>query len=111
MVQLPKTYAAAVFEKANTPLVIKDFPLKQPGLGQVLVKVLASGVCHTDCLVQAGMAGNSFPIIPGHEIIGDVIVVGPGVDRWHVGDRVGGPFHGGELNLPSFCIAQLTSNI
>ncbi len=42
---LPKTYKAAFFEKANSPLVIKDVELKMPGAGQVLVKVLASGVC------------------------------------------------------------------
>jgi len=92
---LPKTYKAAVFEKANTPLVIKDVELKMPEAGQVLVKVLASGVCHSDAGVGAGLMGSQFPIVPGHEIIGNVAAVGEGVKKWKTGDRVGGPWHGG----------------
>jgi D-arabinose 1-dehydrogenase-like Zn-dependent alcohol dehydrogenase len=92
---LPKTYKAALFEAANTPFVIKDIELKHPSPGQVLVKVIAVGVCHSDSGVCSGAFGNSFPIIPGHEIIGDVAAVGEGEHRWQVGDRVGGPWHGG----------------
>lgn len=55
---LPKTYKAAVFEKANEKLTIKDVELKQPEEGQVLIKVLAEGVCHTDAMVQSGAFGN-----------------------------------------------------
>jgi len=95
MSSLPKTYKAAVFEKANSPLVLKDVELKHPSAGQVLVKVIATGVCHSDAGVQAGAFGNSFPIIPGHELIGDVAEVGEGEERWKVGDRVGGPWYGG----------------
>ncbi|KAK7968078.1 alcohol dehydrogenase [Apiospora aurea] len=61
---LPQTYKAAVIEKANAPLV--------------LVKVLACGVCHSDMGAQGGHFGNSFPLVPGHEIIGDVVAVGEG---------------------------------
>jgi D-arabinose 1-dehydrogenase-like Zn-dependent alcohol dehydrogenase len=92
---LPKTYRAAVFESANAPLTIKSVPLKPPGPGQILVKVIATGVCHSDSAVQAGLLGNSFPIIPGHEIIGDVVAVGEGEKRWKIGERVGGAWHGG----------------
>jgi hypothetical protein len=86
---LPKTYKAAVFESANSPFVLKDIELKHPSQGQVLVKVIATGVCHSDADVQSGAFGNSFPIIPGHEVIGDVAAVGDGEKRWKVGDRVG----------------------
>jgi len=95
MTSLPKTYKAAVFEKANAPLTLKDVPLKHPSAGEVLVKVIAVGVCHSDALVQTGQLGNPFPIVPGHEIIGNVAAVGDGEKRWKVGDRVGGPWHGG----------------
>lgn len=95
MTSLPKTYKAAVFEKANAPLTIKDYDLKMPAAGEVLVKVLAVGVCGSDTGVQKGEFGNSFPIVPGHETIGDVVAVGDGEKRWKVGDRVGGPWHGG----------------
>jgi D-arabinose 1-dehydrogenase-like Zn-dependent alcohol dehydrogenase len=54
------------------------------------------GVCHSDSIVQSGSMGNTFPRIPGHEIIGDVVAVGDGERKWKAGDRVGGPWHGGE---------------
>ena len=62
---------------------------------QVLVKVLACGVCHSDHAVRFGLFGNSFPIIPGHEVIGEVAAVPDTEKKWKVGDRVGGPWHGG----------------
>ncbi|KAI4196906.1 MAG: hypothetical protein LQ348_002229 [Seirophora lacunosa] len=92
---LPKTYKAAVFNKANEKLAIEDIELKQPEQGHVLIKILANGVCHSDALVQSGGMGNPFPMIPGHEMIGSVAAVGPGEKKWKVGDRVGGPWHGG----------------
>jgi len=100
---LPKTYKAAVFESANSPLVIKAIELKEPSVGEVLVKVLAVGVCHSDAGVQSGDFGNSFPIIPGHEIIGNVVAVGDGDKKWKVGDRVGGPWHGGHDSTCKQC--------
>lgn len=59
------------------------------------MKVLAVGVCHSDVAVQEGAFGNSFPIIPGHEIIGNVAAVPDSEKVWKEGDRVGGPWHGG----------------
>lgn len=103
MTPLPKTYKAAVFEEANAPLTIKDIELTPPSAGEILVKVIASGVCHSDSGVQAGAFGNSFPIIPGHELIGNVAAVGEGEKRWKVGDRVGGPWHGGHDAICKQC--------
>ncbi|KAI2467112.1 alcohol dehydrogenase [Annulohypoxylon bovei var. microspora] len=92
---LPKTYKAAVIEKAGQPIVVKDVELKQPGPGQVLVKVLACGVCHSDLFVAGGFMQNEFPRVPGHEIVGDVVAIGSSVTRFTGGERVGGPWHGG----------------
>ncbi|CAN8101238.1 unnamed protein product [Discula destructiva] len=92
---LPKTYKAAFFEKRGEDLVLKDVELKQPGPGQILVKVLACGVCHSDRFVQQGNLGDVFPRVPGHEVVGDVVVVGEGVTRFKGGERVGGAWHGG----------------
>lgn len=55
---LPKTYKAAIFKKANEPLTIEDVELKEPVEGEVLIKVIATGVCHSDAGVQAGAFGN-----------------------------------------------------
>jgi D-arabinose 1-dehydrogenase-like Zn-dependent alcohol dehydrogenase len=95
MTPLPKTYKAAVIEKKDASFVLKDVELKPPSAGQVLVKVIATGVCHSDAGLQTGEFGNGFPIVPGHEIIDDIAAVGDGKERWKVGDRVGGPWHGG----------------
>ncbi|TVY82065.1 Alcohol dehydrogenase patD [Lachnellula suecica] len=103
MTSLPKTYKAAVFEKANAPFTLKDLPLKEPSQGEVLVKVLACGVCHSDAGVCGGAFGNSFPITPGHELIGNIAAVGEGEKRWKVGDRVGGPWHGGHDGVCKQC--------
>ncbi|KAI1102474.1 alcohol dehydrogenase [Jackrogersella minutella] len=92
---LPKTFKAAVIEAAGKPIVLKDIELKQPGPKQILVKVLACGVCHTDVFEQGGFLGNEFPRIPGHEIVGDVVAVGSDVAKFKGGERVGGPWHGG----------------
>ncbi|KAI0377526.1 alcohol dehydrogenase [Hypomontagnella monticulosa] len=100
---LPKTFKAAVFEKKGEPVVIKDVELKQPGPNQVLVKVIACGVCHTDVFEQNGFLGDVFPRIPGHEIIGDVAAVGSNVTRFKGGERVGGPWHGGHDNTCRQC--------
>ena len=58
MASIPSTCKAAVFEKANAGLVIKQVPVKQPGKGQVLVKVKACSICHTDMVVGAGQFGD-----------------------------------------------------
>ncbi|KAI1491307.1 alcohol dehydrogenase [Biscogniauxia mediterranea] len=100
---LPKTYKAAVLEKANEPVTIKDMELKQPGPGQVLVKILACGVCHTDLFEQTGALGPVFPRVPGHELVGDVVAVGDRVTRFSGGERVGGPWHGGHDSACRSC--------
>lgn len=101
---LPKTYKAAVVEEANGKLNVKDVPLKEPQHGQILVKVKACGVCHSDEVVRTGGFGNPYvefplahftadmfhrPIVPGHEVIGSVVALGPDEKKWKVGDLVG----------------------
>ncbi|KAF4305772.1 putative alcohol dehydrogenase [Botryosphaeria dothidea] len=99
---LPKTYKAAVIEQANAPLTIKDLPLKEPQRGQILVKVKACGVCHSDEGVRTGGFGQT-PIVPGHEVIGDIVALGPDEKKWKIGDRVGGPWHGGHDGICKQC--------
>lgn len=92
---LPTTFKAVVLEKANEPFKITSIALEPPPPGQVLVKVLACGVCFSDVGVARGKLGNVFPRIPGHEIVGDIILVGDNVDQFSIGQRVGGAWHGG----------------
>ncbi|KAH7122149.1 chaperonin 10-like protein [Dactylonectria estremocensis] len=95
MTSLPKTYKAVVLREANAPMDISEVELQHPSKGQVLVKVVACGVCFSDVGVATGHMGNVFPRVPGHEIVGDVVEVGEGVTRFKGGERVGGPWHGG----------------
>lgn len=116
MASLPKTYKAAVLEKIGSPLVVKDLPLQMPGPSEVLVKVLASGMCGTDgILAQQGFAGleKPMPLVLGHELVGDVVAVGDGVTSLSLGDRVGGEWHGGHDGTCRACqrgVFQMCAN-
>ncbi|EHK26388.1 uncharacterized protein TRIVIDRAFT_36028 [Trichoderma virens Gv29-8] len=92
---LPATYKAWVVEQAGEPMVLKDLPLQLPGPGQVLVKVLACGVCHSDTGAAKGEYGPIQGRVLGHETVGDIVAIGEGVTRFKGGERVGGPWHGG----------------
>lgn len=84
---------AAVLEQANQPMVIKDVPDPTVGANDVLIKVKAAGVCHTDIHIVDGMLGtfgiDPFPLIMGHEIVGEIEQVGTEVTHVKPGDRVG----------------------
>lgn len=62
---------------------------------QILAKSIACGVCHSDEVVKHAGFGNSFPIIPGHEVVAEVVAVPDSEKKWKVGDWVGGAWHGG----------------
>jgi alcohol dehydrogenase, propanol-preferring len=86
---------AAVCEAFGKPLTLKDVPRPEPAPGEVLVKIMGCGVCHSDLhLVDGDWAewGTPLPIIPGHEITGVVERTGEGVSTLAPGDRVGIPW-------------------
>jgi len=91
---MPKTMKAAVVREFRQPLAIEEVPVPAPGAGQVLVKVEASGVCHTDLHAAEGdwPVKPKPPFIPGHEGVGFVAAVGRGVFHVKEGDRVGVPW-------------------
>nr|MBA2815399.1 putative nucleotide-binding protein [Candidatus Pantoea persica] len=86
-----KTMKAAVVKAFGEPLVIEQVPVPEVGAGQILVKIVASGVCHTDLHAAHGdwPVKPTPPFIPGHEGASEVVEVGPNVTHLHVGDRVG----------------------
>jgi propanol-preferring alcohol dehydrogenase len=88
---MAKTMKAAVVEKFGEPLKIREVPIPDPGAGQVLVEVVASGVCHTDLHAADGdwPIKPTLPFTPGHEGAGFVAKVGAGVTHLKEGDRVG----------------------
>ena len=88
---MAKTMKAAVVHEFGKPLSIEEVPIPAPGRGEVLVKIVASGVCHTDLHAAAGdwPVKPKPPFIPGHEGAGIVAAVGPGVVGLKEGDAVG----------------------
>lgn len=85
---------AAVVEQFGKPLVLREWDIPSPGVGQILVKTEACGVCHTDLHAAHGdwPVKPTLPFIPGHEAIGRVAAVGSGVTIVKEGDRVGVPW-------------------
>lgn len=96
---------AMVLEKPGTPLKLVERPDPQPGLGQVLVKVSACGVCRTDLhVVDGDLTEPKLPIVPGHEIVGTVAALGAGVDRFKPGERIGIPWLGHTCGHCPYCV-------
>lgn len=85
---------AAVVREFGQPLKIEEVEVKAPGRNQILVKVIASGVCHTDLHAIDGdwPVKPKMPLIPGHEAVGYVVAVGEGVNNVKEGDAVGVPW-------------------
>jgi alcohol dehydrogenase, propanol-preferring len=90
---MQKTMKAAVVRAFGKPLAIEEIPVPEPGPGEVLVKVIACGVCHTDLHAVDGdwPVKPRLPFVPGHEITGVVSALGPGVTSLKEGDPVGVP--------------------
>ncbi len=78
----------AVAYETGQPLVLEDLPVPAIGPRDVLVRVTASGICHTDLNVISGLSALPLPIVPGHEGCGIVEETGPEVRRVRPGDRV-----------------------
>jgi aryl-alcohol dehydrogenase len=110
-----KTTAAVAFAKEQ-PLEIVEIDLDEPRAGEVRIRMVASGVCHTDAIVRDQWYPTPLPAVLGHEGSGVVDAVGPGVTTVAVGDHVLLSFdHCGECSncvsgLPSYCLNFFGAN-
>jgi propanol-preferring alcohol dehydrogenase len=96
---------AQVLEAQGKPLRLAELPRPSPGVGEILVRVGACGVCRTDLHVRDGdLASPNLPLILGHEIVGRVVSVGDGVKGFETGQRVGIPWLGTTCGHCRFCI-------
>ena len=83
-------------------IVERDIP--EPGVREVRIKVQACGVCHSDSFTKEGQwPGIQYPRVPGHEVVGRIDAVGPGISGWKKGQRVGVGWHGGHDNTCLQC--------
>jgi len=98
---------AMVLKSPGAPLEWTELPDRQPSDGEVRVTVLACGVCRTDLHVLDGELPNpKSPIIPGHEIVGRIGAIGPGVTGLSIGERVGIPWLGHTCGVCPYCEAE-----
>jgi propanol-preferring alcohol dehydrogenase len=98
---------AAVVPAFGAPLEIRDLPVPEAGPGQVVVRIEASGLCHTDIHAARGEwpVKPKMPLVPGHEGVGTVVAVGDGPSPVAVGDRVALPWLGQACGHCRSCVA------
>jgi alcohol dehydrogenase, propanol-preferring len=93
-----------VLERQREPLRPAELPDPQPGRGQVLISVSTCGVCRTDLhIVDGELSEPKLPLVPGHQIVGTVIGVGEGAERFELGARVGVPWLGWTCGECRYC--------
>ncbi len=93
-----------VLERAREPLRAVDLPDPEPGRGQVLIAVHACGVCRTDLHILDGELDRpKLPLVPGHQIVGAVVGLGEGAERYALGERVGVPWLGWTCGECRYC--------
>jgi alcohol dehydrogenase, propanol-preferring len=95
---------AMVLERPGAPLKLLELPDRRPAAGEVRVRVAACGVCRTDLHVVDGeLANPKLPIVPGHEIVGYIDMIGDGVSGLAIGQRVGVPWLGRTCGECRYC--------
>ena len=98
------TMRAMVIQEQGGDFVLEQREVPEPGLGEALVKVHACGVCHSDSFAKdGGFPGVSYPVVPGHEIAGEIAALGEHVRGWEVGQRVGIGWFGGNCGWCEPC--------
>ena len=97
---------AAILNSPGSPLRLADVPAPEPEAEQVLIRVRACGVCRTDLHVVDGeLRDPKLPLIPGHQIVGEVVETGERVERFVPGDRVGVPWLGWTCGRCHYCLS------
>jgi D-arabinose 1-dehydrogenase-like Zn-dependent alcohol dehydrogenase len=98
------TMRAVQVPRARGPFEVVERPVPEPGPGTVRIKVHACGVCHSDTIVKEGLfPGIPYPRVPGHEVVGVIDAVGPGVPGWQPGQTVGVGWNGGYCGYCDHC--------
>jgi alcohol dehydrogenase, propanol-preferring len=108
MTALPGHYTAMALTRPDEPtLRAVEREMPRPGAGQLLLRVQVCGVCRTDLHVVDGeLAPPTLPIVPGHEVVGRVVMLGAGCRRYALGTRVGVPWLHRTCGACAFCASQ-----
>lgn len=105
---MPVTTRAAIAFAPHQPMELRDVELIDPGPGQVMIRLIATGLCHSDLHVLDGLSHSQFPVVLGHEGYGEVIALGEGVDDFAIGDHVV-PFLIPDCGKCAFCLSGRTN--
>ena len=100
-------FVAMQLDRPGEPLRLVERPLEEPSGSDLLIKVAACGVCRTDLHIVDGEIHGKLPIVPGHEIVGRVLALGPAAQGFIQGDRVGTPWLGGTDGTCSYCMSGM----
>ncbi|KAI0826566.1 GroES-like protein [Trametes gibbosa] len=103
--KVPVSYTAYAFLEAGGRLQKITVPWRFPKTGEIVIKVLACGVCGTDDICPSQVMPVTLPRVPGHEVVGDVVAVSGRERLWAVGQRVGAGWHGGHCKTCRRCRA------
>jgi D-arabinose 1-dehydrogenase-like Zn-dependent alcohol dehydrogenase len=100
---MPKMRVAQV-SRPKGPLELVEREIPNPTAGTVRIKVHACGICHSDTVTKDGLVpGLQYPRVPGHEVVGEIDTIGPGVVGWSPGQRVGVGWFGGNDGTCDAC--------
>lgn len=95
---------AMVLDATRTPLRLAEVPAPEPGLGRVRIRVHVCGLCRTDLHVLDGeLTKPELPLILGHQIVGEIVETGSGVEDLRTGERVGVPWLGWTCGVCAYC--------
>jgi D-arabinose 1-dehydrogenase-like Zn-dependent alcohol dehydrogenase len=95
---------AMVVKEPGGDFELEDREVPAPGVGEALVRVHACGICHSDSFAkEGGYPGVSHPLVPGHEVAGEIAALGERVEGWEVGQRVGVGWFGGNCGYCEWC--------
>ena len=97
---------AMVLDDVGEPLAERRLPDPEPGPGEVLVRVRACGVCRTDLhVIDGDLPHPRLPLVPGHQVVGEVVATGDGADRFEAGSRIGIPWLGWACGECRYCVS------
>ena len=103
---MPRPVSALAAHREKSPLTPWSFDMPPAKPGAVVVRVLACGLCHSDLhMIDNDWACSTYPLVPGHEVVGVVERAGPGAERFAIGRRVGVPWLGWTCGECRYCRA------
>ncbi|GLA81296.1 hypothetical protein AtubIFM56815_004939 [Aspergillus tubingensis] len=102
---IPARCRAVVLDGPGASWALREVDVPKPKPNELLIRSLACGVCHSDVATQNGEFDfiTKYPLVAGHEVVGEVVALGADIKDWALGDRAGGAWHGGNDGTCKAC--------